>query len=94
MLLLAKVPKRGALTIVGVVACILGFVTGMHWGMDLGCLIMLAVADILAGIGQYRNKGPEILVIMVLGTFIVAAVSGTVGNLLMKKQFEKAGVAA
>lgn len=143
MLLLAKVPKRGALTIVGVVACILGFVTSMHWGMDLGCLIMLTVADILAGIGQYRNKGlnilaymcycigpagsyfvyfadpqgwtatmlkngttqdyidtmnatagQEILVIMVLGTFIVAAVSGTVGNLLMKKQFERAGVAA
>lgn len=59
MLLLAKVPKRGALTIVGVVACILGFVTGMHWGMDLGCLIMLTVADILAGIGQYRNQGTE-----------------------------------
>ena len=64
MLLLAKVPKRGALTIVGVVACILGFVTGMHWGMDLGCLIMLTVADILAGIGQYRNKGLNILAYM------------------------------
>ena len=40
------------------------------------------------------TAGPEILVIMVLGTFIVAAISGTVGNLLMKKQFEKAGVTA
>lgn len=143
MLLLAKVPKRGVLTAVGAVFCILGFVTGMHWGMDLGGLIGLAIADILAGIKKYRNKWlntlaymcycigpagtyfvyfadpegwaatmlkngttqdyintmnataePKILVIMVLGTLIVAAISGYVGNLLMKKQFEKAGVTA
>lgn len=143
MLLVAKVPKRGVLTAVGAVFCILGFVTGMHWGMDLGGLIGLAVADLLAGIGKYRNKwlnilaymcycigpagsyfayfadpeswtatmlkngttqdyidtmnataGPEILIVMVLGTFAVAAVSGWIGNLLMKKQFEKAGVTA
>ena len=143
LLLLAKVPKRGTLIIVGAVACILGFVTGMHWGMNMGCLIMLTVADMVAGIGKYRNKiinvlaymcysigpsgsymvyfadpkgwtaamlkngtsqsyidtmnaaaGPEILIVMILGTFAVAAISGAVGTILMKKQFEKAGVTA
>lgn len=143
MLLLAKVPKRGTLTAVGVVFCILGFVTGMHWGMNLGGLIGLAIADIFAGIKGYKNKWfnilaymcycigpagtyfvyfanpeswiktmlkngttqdyidtmnatakPQILIIMILGTFAVAAVSGFIGNLLMKKQFEKAGVTA
>ncbi len=143
MLLLAKVPKHGTLSIVGAVFCILGFVTGMHWGMDLGGLVGLVLADIIAGTKQYRNKGlnilaymcycigpagtyfayfadpaswtatmlkngttqeyidtmnatanPRILIIMVLGTLAVAAASGAIGNLLMKKQFEKAGVTA
>lgn len=34
------------------------------------------------------------LVIMVLGTFAVAALSGFIGSRLMKKQFEKSGVTA
>ena len=40
LLLLAKVQKRWAVTISGAVLCIIWFVTGMHWAMALGCLII------------------------------------------------------
>ena len=35
LLLLAKVPKRGTATILGVILCVVWFVTGMHWAMAL-----------------------------------------------------------
>ena len=38
-LLLAKVHKRGAVTILGAILCVVWFVTGMHWAMALGRLI-------------------------------------------------------
>ena len=143
LLLLAKLHKRGALVITGVVFCILGLVTGMHWGMDFGALIALVIADFIAASGKYGDMkrnilaymiyciGPagtyfvfyidpqgwaktmlkngttqdyidtmskaanaSTLVIMVLGTFAVAALSGFIGSRLMKKQFEKSGVTA
>ena len=40
----------------GVVICIIWFVTGMHWAFALGYLIMAIVADFVAGAGQYKNK--------------------------------------
>ena len=40
----------------GVVICIIWFVTGMHWAFALGYLIMAVVADFVAGAGQYKSK--------------------------------------
>lgn len=61
MLFLAKVPKRGALMIVGVVLCILGTVTGMHWGMNFGYLIFCCVAALIAGAGKFKNMKLNVL---------------------------------
>lgn len=142
MLFLAKVPKRRALMIVGVVICILGTVTGMHWGMNFGYLFFCILAALIAGAGNFKNtklnilayivysfgpmgtyfvfflnreswikfmmgKGteqeyvdkmtgvatPATIMIMVVGTVIVAFLSGLLGARLMKKQFTKAGIA-
>ena len=38
--------------------------------------------------------GPKVMLIMIFGTIIVASLSGLLGLRLMKKQFEKAGIAA
>ncbi len=141
LLMLAKVSKRWATTILGALLCIIWFVTGMHWAMSLGYLIMGIVADIVAGTGKYKSKkinslsymllslggtgsylvffanpdgwaktmlgnGTEqsyidtmcatgttwILIIMLVGTLLAAAVSAFVGCKLLKKQFEKAGI--
>lgn len=142
LLMLAKVQKRGAAAILGAILCIVWFVTGMHWAMALGYLVMGIVADCVAGAGQYKSKkvnslsyillslggtasylvffadpngwaatmlgnGTEqsyidtmrstgtvwIMIIMLAGTIIAAAVSAFIGCKMLKKQFEKAGIA-
>lgn len=142
LLMLAKVQKRGAAAILGAILCIVWFVTGMHWAMALGYLVMGIVADCVAGAGQYKSKkvnslsyillslggtasylvffadpngwaatmlgnGTEqsyidtmrstgtvwIMIIMLADTIIAAAVSAFIGCKMLKKQFEKAGIA-
>ena len=56
LLMIAKVQKRWSLSIMGVVICIIWFVTGMHWAFVLGYLLMAIVADFVAGAGKYRSK--------------------------------------
>ena len=56
LLMLAKVQKRWAVTILGAILCIIWFVTGMHWAMALGYLAMGIIADLAAGTGGYKNK--------------------------------------
>ena len=141
LLMMAKVPKRWAVTILGALLCIVWFVTGMHWAMALGYLLMGIVADLVAGTGGYKSKkinslsyillslggtgsylvffadpdgwaktmlgnGTEqsyidtmrstgtawILVIMLAGTVLAAALSAFAGCKMLKKQFEKAGI--
>lgn len=141
LLMLAKVQKRWAVTILGAILCIIWFVTGMHWAMALGYLIMGIVADLVAGVGKYKSRlmnilsyilicfggtgsylvffadpdgwaktmlgnGTEqsyidtmrsegtvvIMIIMLVGTAAAAAISAFAGSLMLKKQFEKAGI--
>lgn len=76
MLFISKVPKRGALAIVGIVLCILGTVTGMHWGMNFGYLLFCIIAAIVAGIGGFKNMGLNVLAYVLysfgpMGTYFV-----------------------
>ena len=142
LLMLAKVQKRFAVTILGTILCVIWFVTGMHWAMALGYLIMGIIADLAAGAGHYKDKkfnslsyillslggtgsylvffanpdgwaktmlgnGTEqsyidtmrstgsalIMIIMLAGTVVAAAISAFVGCKMLRKQFEKAGIA-
>lgn len=65
LLLLAKVPKRGALTIIGVIIAALSLVLGMHWAMCLGGLIGAGLADLIAGTKKYRSKKINMLAYIV-----------------------------
>lgn len=56
LLMVAKVPKRGPITIAGLLAAIFTFVTGMHWGMVLGYVVGGILADLVAGAKAYRSK--------------------------------------
>ena len=76
LLLLAKVPKRGPLTIIGVIMAIIGFMTGMHWAMNLGGLLGAVLADIVAGTKGYRSTRINILAYIIFslgstGTYLV-----------------------
>lgn len=141
LLMLAKVKKRWAVSILGAILCIVWFVTGMHWAMALGYLVMGVAADFVAGAGEYKSKmmnsvsyfvislggtasylvffanpdgwaktmlgnGTEqsyidtmretgsvwIMLVMLVGTVLAAAVSAFVGCKMLRKQFEKSGI--
>lgn len=143
LLLVAKVPKRWNITILGIIMGVIWFVTGMHWAFSLGYLGMSILAEIVAGLGQYKSKkinmlsymlmslggvftyvvffvdpqgwagtmlknGTEqsyidamsgaapswLLVVIILGTLLIAAFSAWIGSKMLKKQFEKAGITA
>jgi len=55
MLFIAKVPKKGALIIMGAIMCILGTLTGMHWGMNFGVLLSATIASFVCSIGEFKN---------------------------------------
>lgn len=141
LLMLAKVKKRWAVSILGAILCIVWFVTGMHWAMALGYLVMGVAADFVAGAGEYKSKmmnsvsyivislggtasylvffanpdgwaktmlgnGTEqsyidtmretgsvwIMLVMLVGTVLAAAVSAFVGCKMLRNKFEKSGI--
>lgn len=76
MFLIAKAPKRGTITILAVIMCILRFATGMHWAMGVGTLIAGIIAEIIAGSKSYKNKKMNMLSFGIfalgdIGTFLV-----------------------
>ena len=76
MFLIAKSPKRGTITILAVIMCILRFATGMHWAMGVGTLIAGIIAEIIAGSKNYKNKTMNMLSFGIfalgdIGTFVV-----------------------
>jgi conserved hypothetical integral membrane protein TIGR02185 len=143
MLLIAKVQKRGAIAIAGILCGVIWFAAGMHWAMDLGYIIGGIIGDFVAGSGKYKNKLLNIvaficlslgatgsyisyfadpgtwcsymlkgntsssyidamnaaaknwmLAVIIIGTVVVAGISAWIGNKLLKRQFEKAGITA
>lgn len=85
LLMMAKVQKRWAATILGAVLCIIWFVTGMHWAMVLGYLIMGIIADLVAGAGQYQSKKINSLSYILLslggtGSYLVFSPTPMVGQ--------------
>ncbi|MCH3916012.1 MAG: MptD family putative ECF transporter S component [Spirochaetia bacterium] len=76
LLLIAKVPKRGPITIAGILLGIIYFLLGMHWGMDLGYIICGIIADIIAGSKKYKSTRMNIVAYAILclggtGTYLV-----------------------
>lgn len=76
LLMLAKVQKRWAASILGALLCIVWFVTGMHWAMALGYLVMGIIADLVAGTGGYKSKKINSL------SYILLSLGGTASYLV------------
>lgn len=76
LLMLAKVKKRWAVSILGAILCIVWFVTGMHWAMALGYLVMGVAADFVAGAGEYKSKMMNSI------SYIVISLGGTASYLV------------
>lgn len=55
MLYVAKIPKRGALTCLGVIGGILLFITGMFWMMSLFFVLFGIAADCICASGHFQS---------------------------------------
>ena len=66
LLMVAKIRKRWSITILGIIMGLIFFVTGMHWSMALGNIVMGIIADTIAGLGRYTNKKINALSYMAL----------------------------
>lgn len=76
LLMLAKVRKRWAASILGAILCVVWFVTGMHWPMALGYLVMGIIADLTAGAGDYMSRKLDSL------SYILLSLGGTASYLV------------
>ena len=76
LLMMAKVKKRGAAAILGAILCVVWFVTGMHWAMAVGYLVMGIAADFVAGAGKYQSKKINSL------SYILLSLGGTASYLV------------
>ena len=55
MLYAAKIPKRGAISILGILAGLLLFITGMFWMMSAFFIALGFIADIIAASGDFKS---------------------------------------
>lgn len=59
MLYVAKIPKRGAIIILGIIAGILLLITGMFWMMSAFFIVLGIIADFICASGQFKSFNKE-----------------------------------
>ena len=55
MLYVAKIPKRGAIIILGIIAGILLLITGMFWMMSAFFIVLGIIADFICASGKFKS---------------------------------------
>lgn len=55
MLYIAKIPKKGAITILGIISGILLFITGMFWMMTAFFVVFSMIADFICASGGFKS---------------------------------------
>ena len=89
MLYVAKIPRKGALSILGVIAAILLFVTGMFWMMSVFFLVFGLIADFICASADFRSFKKNLLAYCVMalapmGTYIPMVVMPAQFDAFMK----------
>lgn len=85
MLFVAKIPKRGALSILGAIAAILLFVTGMFWLMSVFFLVFGVIADLICASADFRSFRRNQIAYCVLA---LAPMGAYIPMALMPAQFD------
>lgn len=65
LLLIAKVPKHGPVLILGILMGLVMFVTGMYWIWSIFYVALALVAELISGVGKFKNRKLNILGYMV-----------------------------
>ncbi len=84
MLYVAKIPKRGSLTVLGIIAAIILFVTGMFWTMSLFFAVFGFIADCICASGEFRSFKKNLMAYCILS---LAPIGAYVPMVVMPKQF-------
>lgn len=93
MLYTAKIPKKGALSILGVISGILLFITGMFWMMSVFFVLFGVIADGICGSGHFRSFKKNLAAYCVfalgpMGAYIPMAVMPAQFDAFMRKKGE------
>ncbi len=91
MLYVAKIPKRWAITILGVIGGALIFVTGMFWMMAVFFVVFGFLADLICASGQFRSFQKTIIAYCVMslspmGAYVPMAVMPAQFDAFMKNK--------
>ena len=85
MLYTAKTPKRGALTIMGVIIGILSFASGMFWMMAVFYAVFGVLADLICASGKFKSFKRNLLGYCV---FALSPMGGHVPMAILPEQFD------
>ncbi len=86
MLYTAKIPKRGSLSILGILAGILLFVTGMFWMMSVFFIIFGFIADYICQSGNFKSFRRNLLAYCV---FALSPMGAYIPMAIMPVQFDE-----
>ena len=82
---MAIIPKKGALSILGVIAAILLFVTGMFWMMSVFFLVFGLIADFICASADFRSFKKNLLAYCVMA---LAPMGAYIPMVVMPAQFD------
>ena len=86
MLYVAKIPKKGALSILGVIAAILLFVTGMFWMMSVFFLVFGLIADFICASFKKNLLAYCVMALASMGAYIPMLVMPAQFDAFMKNK--------
>ena len=86
MLYVAKIPKKGALSILGIIAGLLLFITGMFWMMSLFFVLLGVVADYICASGKFKSFKKNMFAYCI---FALSPMGAYIPMALMPAQFDE-----
>ena len=86
MLYTAKIPKRGAVSILGILAGILLFITGMFWMMSAFFILLGFIADYIISSGDFKSFRRNLTAYCI---FALAPMGAYIPMVVMPVQFDK-----
>lgn len=86
MLYIAKIPKRGSLSILGILSGILLFFAGMFWMMSLFFIIFGWIADFVCSSGNFRSFKKNLTA---YGIFSLSPMGAYIPMAVMPEQFNE-----
>ena len=86
MLYTAKIPKKGAVSILGILAGILLFITGMFWMMSAFFILFGFIADYIIALGSFKSFKRNLAAYCI---FALAPMGAYIPMAVMPVQFDK-----